>query len=52
MPENQAILREAAKKVIFFVARPHEGGWVRVGPLRKKNLFLGSKKKSEKKCGH
>ena len=38
---SENLIREAAKKVIFLVARPLRGG----GPLRKKNLFSNARKK-------
>ena len=36
---NKAIVREAAKKVLFIVVRPLRGGGVRARPLRKREFF-------------
>ena len=38
--ELNELIREAAKKVLFLVARPLREGGVRARPLRKKELFL------------
>ena len=46
MRKNAFILREAAKKLFFLVARPlrEGGGLVRAYPKRKKNFFVALKK--------
>ena len=44
------MVREAAKKIYFLVARPPRvgglGGGVKAGPLRKKQIFLNLEKKA------